>query len=243
MPLKPARKNNEPKETPFQEQGYLARVVQVVDLGKQPQTDWKTKEEKDAKYEVFITFEFPDVINDEGLPMWLSKRFQFPLAWPEKTGLKNNTNLYALFRELVPKLLTQSEKFPDYWFMDDNIWEKLLNQPAYVDVAFTNSGSPKIKTIAKVPSFAGKVPPLRNSPLVFDATTATLDQWDQLFGFVKKLILNALDTETREAAERLDKMESNTKEEPVEEAPPPAKAKKGKVKEDPTDDPDDDIPF
>jgi hypothetical protein len=239
MPLKPTRKY-EDKETPFQEQGYLARVVQIVDLGKQPQTDWKTKEEKDAKYEVFITLEFPDVRNDDNLPMWLSKRFQFPLAWPEKTGLKNNTNLYALFRELVPKGLTQSERFPDYWFMDDNIWEKLLNQPAYVEVAYTNTGAPKIKSIAKVPSFAGKVPPLENPVLLFEAASASLDDWDKLFGFVKKMLLNALDDETRLAAQKLDNQERPEQE---EEEAPPAKKTKGKKKEETTSDPDDDLPF
>lgn len=45
---------------------HMARVVQIIDLGMQQQTDWKTGEARTwddgkpmIKPEVFITFEFP----------------------------------------------------------------------------------------------------------------------------------------------------------------------------------------
>lgn len=191
-------------ETPFDAKGYLARIVQVVDMGKQPQSDWKTGEAKPSKYEVMITLEFPSVRNDDDKPSWLSKRYAFPQSWPEKSGIKNNTNLYKLFSTLVPDMLTQADKWPEYYFMSDEIWDALLDKPCYVGIKMTSTGKPKVDSISTVPDFAGEVPPLENPTLLFEVESGTVEQWKSLFPWVRDVITESENDSAKGAAKVLN---------------------------------------
>lgn len=206
MPLKHNQANltDQQVQTPFEANSYLARVVQVIDLGKQTQTDWQTKEEKEPKYEVMITFEFPEVRNEEDKPSWLSKRFTFPQSYPAKLGIRDNTNLFKFFSTFLPEKLVQAVRSPNYYFIEDSAWDALLNMSVFCEVVLNSTGKPKIKTIMNVPSFAGEVPPLENEPLVFEATSATADQWKQIYLWVRNIILTSLDEETAAAAKVLE---------------------------------------
>lgn len=234
-----------PQETPFEEQGYMARIVSIVDLGKQPQKDFTTGEEKDAKYEMMVTFEFPDVRNGDDKPCWLSKRYQFPLAWPEKTGFKNNTNLYKLFNLVGPKFLTQSKNWPAYYFVDWNILDFMLGQPVYVEVVLNKNNKPRIVSVNKLPGFVDKdkVPELESDPYIFvaeDEVENQLKAWTSMFDWQCNMIRSALDEATRNVATLLDKT-IGKKEEEKKEEPKPAKRKKKEESEE--EDFDDDIPF
>lgn len=191
-------------ETPFEAKGYLGRIVHIVDMGLQPQSDWKTGEEKPSKYEVMVTLEFPTVRNDDDKPMWLSKRYAFPQSWPAKSGIKNNTNLYKLFSTLLPSELTQADKWPEYYFMSDDIWDALLDTACYVGVKMTNTGKPKVDTISTVPDFAGEVPALENPTLLFEVESGTVEQWKALFPWVREVISESQNDSAKEAAKKLN---------------------------------------
>lgn len=245
MPLRAnnSNRNYEKRETPFEEKGYLARIVQIVDLGKQEQGEWRG-DKKDPKYEVMVTFEFPEVRNQEDKPAWLSKFYQFPYSWPEKSGLKDVSNLYKLFNMFAPSYLTQSTKFPEYYFFDDNVWSKLLNTPVFVEVALTNSGNAKVKSVNKVPEIAGQtieVPELENETLLFEASVASVEDWSNLYQWVRRKILRALDEETVDYAVALEKQ--LPEQVAVQEEKPTTKPKGKKKKEEVVEDFDDDIPF
>lgn len=199
-----SQERNTKIESPFEDKkGYLGRIVEVVGLELQPQTDWKTGEEKPSKFEVMITVEFPSVRNAEDKPCWLSKRYPFPQSWPDKPGIGDNTNLFKLFSLLVPDMLTQARN-PSYYFMDDGIWDELLNQPVYIGVLMTNTGKPKIGSISTVPDFAGEVPPLENPTLLFDVGEATLVQWKSLFPWVRDVISGCENEGASKAAKALN---------------------------------------
>ena len=236
------------QETPFEEQGYIARIVSIVDLGKQPQTDYTTGEDKDPKYEMQVTFEFPDVRNKDDKPCWLSKRYQFPLAWPEKTGFKNNTNLYKLFNLVGPKFLTQSKNWPAYYFVDWNILDAMLGVPVYIEVVLNKNNKPRIVSVNKLPGFVDKssIPELETDPYIFvveDAVETQLNAWKNMFDWQRKMIRSALDEATIEVAKRLEELVEDKAEDKPEDFKKPQKTKTKPKKEEPVEDFDDDIPF
>ncbi|MCP8305392.1 MAG: hypothetical protein H3Z50_08025 [archaeon] len=239
-------------ENPFTKTSYLGRIAQIIDLGQQPQKDWQTGAEKDPLYEVMVTVEFPEVVNDEGMPKWLSKRYNFPYAWPKKAGISKKSNLFKLMNTFYPDLMTESEHFPAYSYFHPTIWSKLLDTEVFVEVGQTSGGRPKIVNLSRVPDFGNPidVPALATPPLLFDIDTATVDQWLSLYKWLRKDLLNALDEDTRKAAQNLEDQvppEDQLKKREEEDKPAvkPGKAKKAKGPAQQADSGafDDDIPF
>lgn len=240
MPLKKSS-SYEKQPTPFEEKGYLARIVQVVDLGLQDQGEFRG-EKKEPAFEFMVTFEFPEVRNDKDQPCWVSKRFRLPKGWPDKSSIKNNSNLYKFISAHFPRYLTQA-KHPEYAFVDQNVFDAMLDTPAYVEIKLTVNGNPAILSIGKLPSFVKEVPPLENEPLLFVIGQSTVEDWKRLFGWTQRLVIEALDEETSKFGMQLD--EQASEDNPVGDAPkevakPKTKAKKKEVVEEGFDD---DIPF
>jgi len=125
MPLN-ARKlpntNSGPKAPPMEPGTYPARVVQIIDLGLQPQRPYKGEEKKPA-YEIMVTYEFVDEFlkDEEGedrldKPRWLSETF--PLHSLQADRAKSTARYYALDPDEV----------------HEGDWSKLLETPCMVTV-------------------------------------------------------------------------------------------------------------
>lgn len=158
---------------------HVARVVQIIDLGMQQQTDWQTGEDRTyddgnpmIKPEVFITFEFPTErieVDGEDKPRWLSKRYT--LSMHEKSALT------ALIHAIDPK----GAKSKSY-----NI-SKLLDKPLMISVGSTKNDNAKVTGVAGVPKGLA-VDPLENEARIFDMEEFDMEVYEALPGFLQELI-------------------------------------------------------
>lgn len=153
---------------------YPARIVQVVDFGIQPQTDWQTGEPTASKPRVMITWEFPtsriELENDEGtqsLPRWLGK--EFTLSNSPKS------NLIKLVGALAPRATSLDE---------------LVNIPCMVQVGSTSGG--KAKVVQVLPSMEGMdVATLENDASFFDFSDPNEDLFKALPKWQQGKVLEA----------------------------------------------------
>lgn len=211
--------NRGPQQEPIEPGTYPARVVQVVDLGLQPQRPYKGEAKKPA-HEVMITYELLDEFcldedgeEDREKPRWLSETF--PLN-PLTSDLAKSTKRY--------KALDPDENF-------DGDFTQLVELPCMVTVIQNagkgdNAGKVYVNVAgvsAMRPKEAARAAGLVNPPKVFildepDTTIlGSLPDWlqDKIKGN-----LNFKGSKLEAALEGLD-------EEEEEEAPKPApKAKK-----------------
>lgn len=165
---------------------YPARIVQIIDFGKQVETDWKTgapltyedSGEEIIKHKVWINFEFPDELIDvDGVdkPRWYGK--EYTVSAHEKSALS------ALLKAVDPKgVATEGGR---------NV-KGLLGLPAMVTIGSTSSGKAKVSSVSGVPR-GMQVGPLVNPEVFFDldepdqATFGTLPKW------MKDRITNGID--------------------------------------------------
>jgi hypothetical protein len=163
---------------------YPARIVQLIMLGSQLQTDWQTgeaKEDKDGnlvyKDEIWITYEFPTervkYTNDEGeevdRPRWQSKTYT--LSMHEK----------AAFRHLMDALAPTGESLDD-----------LIGQGGIVTIGSTSGGKAKVTAVA-APMKGMDIPALENEAVIYDLEDPDLDVFDSLPEFLKEKIRNRHD--------------------------------------------------
>ena len=163
------------KKTDFGRVGegsYPARVVQIIDLGMQQQTDWQTGENKTwdngdimLKPEVYITYELPTetiTINDEEKPRWLAK-----------TYILSNHEKAALTGAMAACGVTGT-----------NVAD-MLDKPVLLTVGTTSGGKDKITGVA--PMMKGMdVPPLSNPATVFDLDNPDMEVFEKLPNFIKE---------------------------------------------------------
>ena len=168
------------RQDPVEPGSYPARLVQVIDLGLQPQE--YLGEEKPPKNEIMTTYELSDEFmkDDDGeeikdKPRWLSETY--PLNSLSSDRAKSTARYYAL----------------DPKGDSDGDWSQLLSNPVTVTVvnkAGTNKNKGKVFTnIASTstmrPRDAAALPPLVNEPKSFDLGNPdvelflTLPQWVQ----------------------------------------------------------------
>lgn len=168
------------RQEPIEPGSYPARLVQVIDLGLQPQT--YQGEEKPPKIEITCTYELADEFmkdeegNDiEDKPRWISETFTLNSLNTDRA--KSTSRYFAL----------------DPNSEHDGDWSKLLSTPATVTIV-NKPGTGKNKgkvfnNIATVsamrPRDAQKLPPLVNDAKFFDLDNPdvelflTLPQWIQ----------------------------------------------------------------
>lgn len=160
---------------------YPARVVQIIDLGQQVQTDWQTQEPKTyddgnlvIKPEAFVNFEFPTeriVIDEEDRPRWLGK--QYVISSHEKAALMG----------LMAATAPDSKNLAD-----------ALTKPCTVTVGSTSGGNAKI--VGVTPLMKGTaVPELENPPVVFDFDEPDMSVWDNIPNWIKEKIKSATNYE------------------------------------------------
>lgn len=151
MSLKAGKVGQSDNSFPKLEPGvYAARLVQLIDMGVQPQTDYQTGEYKGDKPEVMFTFELPTetiTIKDEERPRWVGK--SIPLSWNEKSNFVKYI-LAVGFKEGKTQHLRE-----------------LLGNPCMVNMGRTSGDKEKIVGVT-VPMKGFPIPPLANESKLFD---------------------------------------------------------------------------
>jgi hypothetical protein len=131
---------------------YVGRIAGLIDLGIQPQTDWKSGEPTDSKPRVLLTCELPTELLEfktgddevEMKPRWISKEFTLSSF--------DQSNLVKLINALAPGTKDLKE---------------LLNLPCMVTVGSTVNGNAKIVSLVSSPS-GMPVGELANEATYFD---------------------------------------------------------------------------
>ena len=165
---------------------YPARIVQIIDFGKQIETDWKTGEPKvyeDSgapiiKHKVWINFELPTEtieVNGEMKPRWYGK--EFTVSMHEKSAL------FALLKAVDPK--------GDATNKGRNV-KGLLGLPAMITIASTSSGKAKVGAISGVPK-GMKVDELANDETFFDLDSTDLSIFESLPQWMQDRIKGGVD--------------------------------------------------
>ena len=155
---------------------HLARIVSVIDFGLQPQTDWQTKEPKEPKEVVMITYETPnetiEIEDKEGnkteKPRWISK--EYTLSFHEMAALRKLVNA------LNPNLESLDE---------------LLNVPCMITVGSTSTGNAKITAVSK-PMKGMEVPELAGDSFYFDFSEPNMELFNGLYEWQQNKIKEAL---------------------------------------------------
>lgn len=156
---------------------YFARIVSVIDLGTQPQTDWQTKEPTDPKHNVMITYETPDELievedkdgNKVSKPRWISK--EYLLSMSEMAAL------YKLRMALKPDMKSLDE---------------LLNLPCMITIGSTSGGKAKVTGVAK-PMKGAQVGELYGDSFHFDFSHPDMELFNGLLKWQQEKIKGALD--------------------------------------------------
>lgn len=207
------------KRPPGLEAGnYPARLVQIIDLGMQPQRAWKG-EDKPPKPMVWSTYEFLDEFmkdeegNDmEDKPRWVSE--DFPLN-PLSSDLAKST---ARYTALDPKL--------EY----DGDWSKLIGAPCMVTLSADKdtkgnkdeNGDPVIwNNVSSTQTMRAKdiekAEGLKNPGKIFDMDDPDMDVFNALPEFLQEKIKSALDFGGSTLEKELSGSTSEAKEEPAQE--------------------------
>lgn len=239
MALKQNIRQNQDKqkfpEQPEMEAGtYPARLVQIIDMGLQPQRPYKGDEKKPAN-EVMLTYEFVDVfmVDDDGnevedKPRWFSEIL--PWYGPEAAKAKS-AQRYAAF-----------DPNNDY----DGDLGQCIEVPVNVTIVINKSNGKSYVNIASVTAMrkrdADKVPALVNPPKVFDLDDPDMEVFNKLPGWIQDKLKGNL----RYAGSKLEKAltgnEQQEEEKPKDEGKPNAKPPK-KADPQPEGDEDEDAPW
>lgn len=164
------------KQEPIEAGNYPARLVQVIDLGLQPQRPFKG-EEKPPAYCIYTTYELLDefMVDEEGnvdedKPRWISE--EFPL-YNIGADLAKSTKRY---KALDPQLECEGD------------WGQLLGSPVMVTVTATEGKGQHLgKTFNNIgglapmrPKDAAKAEELKNTAKMFDLDAPDLEVFQSL---------------------------------------------------------------
>lgn len=229
-------------EQPVLEAGvYPARVVQIIDLGLQPQSAQNKMKygEKAPTNEISVTYELVDsfMIDEEGneledKPRWISEIF----------------SIYSLEADMAKSTKRYKALDPEEVFEGD--FSKLLGTPCNVTIVINKKGDKVYTNIGNVggmrPRDAAKCPELVNDSRFFDLDEPSLEIFNGLPKWIQEKIASNLEFKGSKLEEVLGGAAPETKEKPK----PTRKAPKKEEPEgddDPAFDPDeaadDDNPY
>jgi len=169
-----------PKAPRIEEGTYMARIVSIIDLGIQPQTDWQTGEATDPKPRALFTWELPtetiEITNEDGetedKPRWMSK--EYTLSSYEMSNL--HKLLVALNKRDIDRL------------------DQLLDTECMITIGSTVNDNAKI--VAVVPTPKGMpVPELANEAKFFDFDSPSEELFDLQPDWIKEKIKDAVNYE------------------------------------------------
>lgn len=223
--------NKGPQQEPMEAGSYPARVVQIIDLGVQPQPDFKG-EPKAPAHEIMLTYEFLDEFcldedgnEQEDKPRWLSETFA--LRNLDSDLAKSTKRYYALD--------------PDEVHGGD--FTALIDTPCTVTIV-NNVGKGKnagkiynnIAAVAAMrPKDARNAAALKNDPKVFVIDEPDVTIFKSLPQWLQEKIQGGLEYEGSALQEALDGSQDDDK--PKGKATPQGKANKApKAHVEPEDD-------
>lgn len=182
------KKQNKKTYPRVEDGAYPTRIVNIIDFGKQVETDYKTGEPKTyddgnpiIKHKVWIQFEFPtELIEIEGemRPKWVGK--EFSISNHEKSALFN------LMKAVDPKGESTNK--------GRNV-AGLLGLPAMVTVGSTSGGKAKIVTVSPMPKGV-RVDALQNPEVLFDLDGDDLETFNSLPKWMQDRITDGVDFDT-----------------------------------------------
>lgn len=182
----PSNNNSNRVEQPVLEAGvYPARLVQIIDMGLQPQRPYKGQEKPPA-YEINTTYELVDafMVNEDGeelldKPRWVSE--SYPIYSLEADMAKSTKRYLALDPEQV-----HEGNFGD-----------LADTPCNVTIVINKAEGKTYTNIAGVaamrPRDAAKCPPLVNDIRVFDLEKPDLEVFNKLPKWMQDKITSNLE--------------------------------------------------
>lgn len=174
------RERTGPKAEPLEPDVYRARLVQVIDLGLQPQRPYQGKEKPPA-HEIMLTYEFCDeFMKDENgddiedKPRWLSETLPF----------------YGLFADKAKSTQRYYAFDPDEAFGGD--FAKCIGVPVNVTVVNNISGDTVYNNVGNVAAMSGKkaaqCPELVNPSKVFDLDNPDMEVFNSLPDWIQEKI-------------------------------------------------------
>ena len=174
-----AGKSKKAKRVRPEDGTYVARIAQVVDLGRQQQYDYRTGEAREwddggmmVKPEAWVTFELPTETHEfkegEGeMPLWVSKRYTV------------SSHAKAAMSGLIK---AAGGKEGDLG--------SVLGSSVMVTVGSTKSGNAKIESVS-APMKGMEVPDLQKDPIVFSLDDPDEGVFSSLPPFIQDLIKNS----------------------------------------------------
>lgn len=181
---------------------YVARIVQIIDMGMQEETDYKTGEVKVyedtgapvIRPKVWINFELPtETINIDGVdkPRWYGR--EFTISSHEKAVL-------ALLLKAADPKGTHTNK-------GTNV-RGLLGLPVMVNIGSTASGKAKVTSVSAVPKGLA-VDPLSNPETFFDLDEKDVETFGTLPVWMQDKIKNGVNFEKTPFASVLEKSKAS----------------------------------
>jgi hypothetical protein len=185
----PSNGNGGNKPDPIEAGNYPARLVQVIDLGLQPQRPFKG-EEKPPAYSIYTTYELLDEFmkdadgnDDETKPRWQSEEMP----------------LYNIGADLAKS--TKRYKALDADLECEGDWGQLLGMPVTVTItAKEGSGQHAGKVFNNIsgtapmrPKDAAKADELKNPPKMFDLDAPDLEVFQSLPDWLQEKIKGNLE--------------------------------------------------
>lgn len=176
--------NNFKAQEPLEAGTYQARVVQVIDLGLQPQRPWQGQE-KPPSYQISITYELVDEFmkdedgNDmEDKPRWISEILPLRSLSNEKA---KSTQRYKVFD-------------PNNVFGGD--FTRVVETPVMVTIVNNKSGDRIYNNVGNVSQMKSRdvqrCPALVNPPSVFDLDNPDMEVFNKFPQFIKDKITTNL---------------------------------------------------
>lgn len=203
----PRQTSSAPAAEPLDPGSYPGRVVQIIELGLQPQRPYKGKDKPPA-YEVRVVYELADEFmkdedgnDDESKPRWVNE--DFPMYSLESTMAKSTERYMAL----DPKL----EYGGDF--------AQLIGTPCNITVvqrAGKGDNAGKIYNnvggiTAMRPKAAAVAPELVNKPVVFDLDDPDLEVFEAFPDFLKNKIKSNLEFNGSKLSDLLNGAEPKAK--------------------------------
>lgn len=206
---------------------YPARLVQIIDLGLQPQRPYQGQEKAPA-HEIMLTYELVDCFmvdaegNDiEDKPRWISETFPLHSLKSEKA---KSTKRYLAFD-------------PEQTYEGD--WSQMIGEPIMVTVINNAVGDKIYDNIGNIspmrPKDAARCPDLVNPSKVFDLQEPNIEVFNALPEWLREKIKGNLEF----SGSPLQQLLSNEK--PKKEEKAPAKGRKQEPKA-PVEE-DEDLPY
>jgi hypothetical protein len=164
---------------------YPARIVQLIDFGKQYATDFKTGEIKKyddgnevVQHKVWITFELPtETIEVDAVskPRWYGK--EYVVSTHEKAALTG--------------LLKAADPKGEHTAKGRNV-RGLLGLPVMITIGSTSSGKAKVAAVSAVPKGL-PVDPLANPESFFDLDSDDVAMFEALPNWMRERITSGVD--------------------------------------------------